>query len=72
VHEVAEYLSDEARTVLTIYANFLGEGHRRDFIQRLAAAESLVKKSGHSTDTRSKTQPQSQPKTVQSAPGMGL
>jgi integrase len=72
VHEVAEYLGDEARTVLKVYAHVLGEGQRRDFVQRLAAAERIVKKSGHSTDTRPKIQPRSQPQTNRNAPGMGL
>lgn len=39
VHEVAEYLGDDPRTVLAIYAHVLGEGQRRDFAQRLAKAE---------------------------------
>ena len=72
IHEVAEYLGDEARTVLTVYAHVLGEGQRRDFVQRLAAVERVVKKSGHSTDTRPKIQPRSQPKKNRNAPGMGL
>lgn len=41
VNEVAEYLGDEARTVLAVYAHILGEGQRRDFVRRLATAESL-------------------------------
>lgn len=41
VHEVAEYLGDEARTVLAVYAHVLGEGQRRDHVRRLAAAESF-------------------------------
>ena len=72
VHEVAEYLGDEGRTVLTVYAHVLGEGQRRDFVQRLAAAGRIVKKSGHSTDTRPKIQPRGQPKKNRNAPGMGL
>lgn len=39
VHEVAEYLGDDPRTVLTIYAHILGEGQRRAHIARLANAE---------------------------------
>lgn len=39
IHEVAEYLGDDPRTVLKIYAHILGEGQRRDFVRRLAAAE---------------------------------
>lgn len=47
VHEVAEYLGDEARTVLAVYAHVLGEGQRRDHIRRLAAAESFGVDGGH-------------------------
>ena len=72
VHEVAEYLGDEARTVLAVYAHVLGEGQRRDFVQRLAAAESVAQKSGHSTDTRPEIQPRNQPKKNRNSPGMGL
>jgi hypothetical protein len=72
VHEVAEYLGDEARTVLTVYAHVLGGGQRRDFVQRLAAAESVARKSGHSTDTRPETQPRSQAEKNRNAPGIGL
>lgn len=43
VHEVAEYLGDDPRTVLKIYAHILGEGQRRDFINRLATAEATRK-----------------------------
>ncbi|APZ33282.1 hypothetical protein BOH66_02495 [Microbacterium aurum] len=39
IHEVAEYLGDDPRTVLRVYAHILGEGQRRDHINRLAAAE---------------------------------
>lgn len=39
VHEVAEYLGDEPRTVLAVYAHVLGEGQRRDHLRRLANAE---------------------------------
>lgn len=39
VHEVAEYLGDDPRTVLRIYAHVLGEGQRRDHLSRLADAE---------------------------------
>jgi integrase len=42
VHEVAEYLGDEARTVLAVYAHVLGEGQRRDHLDRLASAEQLA------------------------------
>ncbi len=39
VHEVAEYLGDEPRTVLAVYAHILGERQRRDHATRLANAE---------------------------------
>ncbi|WP_282838094.1 tyrosine-type recombinase/integrase [Microbacterium flavum] len=39
IHEVAEYLGDDPRTVLKVYAHILGEGQRRDHLRRLAAAE---------------------------------
>jgi len=39
VNEVAEYLGDDPRTVLTVYAHILGEGQRRAHAERLAAAE---------------------------------
>lgn len=51
VNEVAEYLGDEARTVLTTYAHVLGEGQRRDFVDRLAAVESESQDRVHSTYT---------------------
>ena len=38
----------------------------------LATAECVVKKSGHSTDTRPKIQPRSQSKENRNAPGMRL
>lgn len=38
-HEVAEYLGDDPRTVLAVYAHILGEGQRRDHLRRLADAE---------------------------------
>ncbi|MFT4122282.1 MAG: tyrosine-type recombinase/integrase [Microbacteriaceae bacterium] len=53
LHEVAEYLGDEARTVLAVYAHVLGEGQRRDHVRRLAAAEEFDRKSEHSRDARS-------------------
>jgi hypothetical protein len=46
VHEVAEYLGNEACTVLVVYARGLGEGQRRDHLRRLAAAEDF----GHHGD----------------------
>lgn len=51
VHEVAEYLGDDPRTVLKIYAHILGEGQRRDFVRRLTSAEAVQKKPGHYRDT---------------------
>lgn len=59
VNEVAECLGDEARTVLAVYAHILGEGQRRDFVRRLATAESLDNSGGHLGVTRK-------------APGLGL
>ena len=47
VHEVAEYLGDDARTVLAVYAHVLGEGQRRDPMRRLAAAEEFGHSGGH-------------------------
>lgn len=52
VHEVAEYLGDEARTVLAVYAHVLGEGQRRDHLQRLATAEQTALPRGHLGDTQ--------------------
>lgn len=43
INEVAEYLGDDPRTVLTTYAHVLGEGQRRDFANRLALAEEAGK-----------------------------
>lgn len=51
INEVAEYLGDDPRTVLTVYAHVLGEGQRRDFANRLAAAEEASRTSVHSTYT---------------------
>jgi integrase len=52
VHEVAEYLGDDARTVLAVYAHVLGEGQRRDHVTRLAAAENPgLEGRGHLGDT---------------------
>lgn len=39
VNEVAEYLGDDPRTVLAVYAHILGEGQRRAHLDRLARAE---------------------------------
>lgn len=47
VHEVAEYLGDDPRTVLKIYAHILGEGQRRDFVRRLGDAEAAQKEPAH-------------------------
>lgn len=47
MHEVAEYLGDDARTVLAVYAHVLGEGQRRDHVRRLAAAEEFGRSGGH-------------------------
>ena len=52
VNEVAEYLGDEARTVLAVYAHILGEGQRQDFVRRLATAENLGYDGGHLGDTQ--------------------
>lgn len=51
VHEVAEYLGDDPRTVLAVYAHVLGEGQRRDFAQRLAIAERASQNPGNSRAT---------------------
>lgn len=47
VHEVAEYLGDDPRTVLAVYAHILGEGQRRAHAARLASAEAEI----HAGDT---------------------
>lgn len=39
VNELAEYLGDDPRTVLAVYAHVLGEGQRRAHADRLARAE---------------------------------
>lgn len=39
VHEVAEYLGDDPRTVLAVYAHVLGERQREEHAERLARAE---------------------------------
>ncbi|MEJ1154685.1 hypothetical protein [Microbacterium marmarense] len=44
-------LGDEARTVLAVYAHVLGEGQRRDHLQRLASAEEAETDGGHLGDT---------------------
>jgi len=58
VNEVAEYLGDDARTVLAVYAHILGEGQRLDFAQRLAAAEWAFRNPGNSTATLALSAPQ--------------
>ena len=50
VNEVAEYLGDEARTVLAVYAHVLGE-ERRDHVHRLALEETIQEKRRHLGDT---------------------
>lgn len=57
VHEVAEYLGDDPRTVLAIYAHVLGEGQRRDFADRLAAAERKFQNPGNSRATSNPAAP---------------
>ena len=47
IHEVAEYLGDDPRTVLAVYAHVLGEGQRRDHVRRLAVAERTSLDGGH-------------------------
>lgn len=42
VNEVAEYLGDDPRTVLAVYAHILGEDQRRDHAERLARAEEQI------------------------------
>ncbi|MDQ0614080.1 integrase [Microbacterium sp. W4I4] len=70
VNEVAEYLGDEARTVLTTYAHILGEGQRRDFVNRLANAESRSQNRVHSTYTWSPDS--SQASDLSDRPGFGI
>ncbi|QDZ15856.1 tyrosine-type recombinase/integrase [Humibacter ginsenosidimutans] len=74
VHEVAEYLGDEARTVLKVYAHVLGEGQRRDFVSRLTAAENedRPRHPGHLRNTWPTTSDQSRQSTNQRGPKMGL
>ena len=54
----------------------LDHGHGREVAPRplhaLSTAEYVVKKSGHSPDTRLEIQPRSQPKENRNTPGMGL
>lgn len=41
INEVAEYLGDDPRTVLAVYAHVLGDDQRRAHLRRLTAAEKL-------------------------------
>ncbi|MGP3534009.1 hypothetical protein ACTU3I_04375 [Microbacterium sp. RD1] len=43
-NEVAEYLGDDPRTVLAVYAHILGEGQRLDHLRRLIDAEAEAEK----------------------------
>jgi integrase len=47
VNEVAEYLGDDPRTVLAVYAHVLGEDQRRAHLRRVAAAEAAENGGGH-------------------------
>lgn len=51
INEVAEYLGDDPRTVLSTYAHVLGEGQRRDFAARLAASERVSLDPAHFPQT---------------------
>jgi len=57
IHEVAEYLGDDPRTVLAVYAHILGEQQRRAHAARLAAAEQPQRDGGHLGDTWSPSGP---------------
>ena len=72
VHEVAKYLGDDPRTVLTVYAHVLGEGQRRDFAKRLATAERRSEKSVHSTYTTQRNLDQKRKKPDRGDSGIGL
>ncbi|WP_415073975.1 tyrosine-type recombinase/integrase [Microbacterium sp.] len=72
VHEVAEYLGDDPRTVLSVYAHVLGEGQRRDFANRLAAAEKVSRKSGNSTATSRRNSAQKRKLPDRGDSGIGL
>jgi len=70
VHEVAEYLGDDPRTVLAVYAHVLGEGQRLDFAQRLAAAEWAHRSPRHPVTALDRSAPnRTQPR---SDPGLGI
>lgn len=47
VNEVAEYLGDDPRTVLAVYAHVLGEDQRRAHLRRIATAERAENGGGH-------------------------
>ena len=70
VHEVAECLGDDPRTVLAVYAHVLGEGQRRDHVRRLA--EDFGKKPRHFTDTVRPNGATSRSPKSGRAPGTGL
>ncbi|QGU27787.1 hypothetical protein D7D94_08985 [Microbacterium oryzae] len=70
VNEVAEYLGDDPRTVLTVYAHILGEEQRHGFAQRLAAAEQTFQKSVHSTYTSGSNEAPSAPYAKQERIGI--
>lgn len=57
VHEVAEYLGDDPRTVLTVYAHVLGEDQRRAHLDRLARAEQGESTGGPTGDLRAPQDP---------------
>lgn len=70
VHEVAEYLGDDPRTVLKIYAHILGEGQRREFVRRLGDAEAAQKEPARNQGTSG-----ADPSEVQAEPahhGLGI
>lgn len=72
VHEVAEYLGDDPRTVLTVYAHVLGEGQRRDFAKRLAAAERESQQPGTLTATSEGFSARNQASIKKGDPGISL
>lgn len=51
INEVAEYLGDDPRTVLAVYAHVLGEERRRAHLRGLTAAERAENAGGHLGDT---------------------
>jgi integrase len=52
INEVAEYLGDDPRVVMAVYAHILGADQRREHLRRLAAAESTQSPGGHLGVTR--------------------